>query len=372
MPEEKVSKPESGAHPLVLDRELLFRLSFFAAFAWLLWQIWQIFSPFIPTLMAAATLVFVFQPAYRWILRRVRGRATIAALIGTLALLSVLIVPAVLMGWLLSREIATAIPTLQEWVRRIHEEGTPGALAVLPESVVDLVNRADAFVGSWGLDLNGLLVSGLSHVGDIVTSFGAGFVGNILLVALNVAVLAIGVFFFLRDGEVWLRAAVEIIPLQPRHKTLLLTRLDETLAAVIRGQLVTALVQGLLAGIGFGIAGLPHAVLLGFATCVSSLIPLVGAAGIWVPAAIYLFYVGPTWAAIFMLVWGIGVISLVDNILKPLLIGGKAKIPTFLLFFGILGGLELYGFLGIIVGPLLIGLMLTFVAIYREEMRAEA
>jgi predicted PurR-regulated permease PerM len=108
--------------------------------------------------------------------------------------------------------------------------------------------------------------------------------------------------------------------------------------------------------------------MLGFGAAFLSLIPFVGAAGVWVPCAAYLFYVGPTWARIFMVIWGIFVISLVDNFLKPLLIGEKARIPTFLLFFGILGGLKLYGFLGVILGPLLIGLLLTFAAIYREEL----
>jgi predicted PurR-regulated permease PerM len=185
---------------------------------------------------------------------------------------------------------------------------------------------------------------------------------------MNVAILAIGIFFFLRDGGRWVRAILDVVPLEQQHKDLLMRRLDETLAAVVRGQLVTAAAQGALSAIGFAIAGLPHPVMLGFGAAFLSLIPFVGAAGMWVPCAAYLFYVGPTWAAIFMVIWGVLAISLVDNLLKPVLIGEKARIPTFLLFFGILGGLQLYGFLGVILGPLLIGLLLTFAAIYREEL----
>jgi predicted PurR-regulated permease PerM len=129
---------------------------------------------------------------------------------------------------------------------------------------------------------------------------------------------------------------------------------------------LTALAQGCLAGAGFAVAGVPVPVLLGLFTFTNSFIPFLGAASVWIPSAFWLFMQGQHVAALGLALYGALVISVVDNILKPLIIGERTKVPVLLLFFTILGGLKVYGFLGIFLGPIIIALGMAFLTIYRE------
>ena len=140
-----------------------------------------------------------------------------------------------------------------------------------------------------------------------------------------------------------------------------LSYLDTQFNAVL-----TAASQGFLAGVGFALAGVPVPVFLGFTAAFAALVPPFGPTLVWLPVALYQLTQSKA-AGLFLLLWGALVVSTVDNFLRPMLIGSKAKLPFLLLFFGILGGLRTYGFLGLILGPLLIAMTLAFIQIYREE-----
>jgi predicted PurR-regulated permease PerM len=135
--------------------------------------------------------------------------------------------------------------------------------------------------------------------------------------------------------------------------------------AVVRAIFLTALVQGVMTGLGCQVAGVPVPILLGLVAFVNSFIPFLGAASVWIPVTIWLFYNDQLLAAWGMLLWG-GVISVVDNIMKPWIIGNHAKLPLFWLFFTTLGGLKVYGILGIFLGPIILSMGMAFLAIYRE------
>jgi predicted PurR-regulated permease PerM len=151
------------------------------------------------------------------------------------------------------------------------------------------------------------------------------------------------------------------------HKSKILTRLDQTIRAVVKGMLVTAIVQGLLAGMAYWALDVPFPMGLTALTTVLAPIPFGGTGLVWGPVALYLFWVGASGKALVMLVWGIGVVSMVDQFLRPWLIGQDVQIPVLLLVLSVLGGLALYGLLGLFVGPILISLLMTAVQIYREE-----
>jgi predicted PurR-regulated permease PerM len=172
--------------------------------------------------------------------------------------------------------------------------------------------------------------------------------------------------FFLR-GEEYYRAAMDLLPFTHEQKQSVARKLYDTFAAVINGVFLIALLQGFLTGIGFALFGVPLAVLWGFVAAVLALLPVGGAALVWVPGVIFLFAQDATGKAALLLIWGLAVVSLVDNILKPLLIGRKAKIPMFILFLALLGGLQVYGALGLLFGPLVVTLLMTFIQIYRDE-----
>lgn len=141
---------------------------------------------------------------------------------------------------------------------------------------------------------------------------------------------------------------------------------SKTVTAVVRSMFVTALVQGTLAGAGFAVAGLPVPILLALVTAINSFIPFLGAASVWFPASIWLILQEEYLKGIGLGLYGFLVISMIDNFIKPLLIGESTKIPVFLLFFTILGGLQVYGVLGIFLGPIILSLGMAFLTIYRE------
>jgi predicted PurR-regulated permease PerM len=173
-------------------------------------------------------------------------------------------------------------------------------------------------------------------------------------------------FFFFRDGEKMVRAFRDLIPMEAEHKDAILARFYDTVSAVVQGTLITAAVQGLLAGIGIAIVGVPFAILLGVATSFISLLPF-GGPLVWISVVIYLLIGGAYFRAAFLVAWGVLVIGSADNVIRPLIIGGRTQIPTIFLFFGILGGLQAYGFLGIFLGPAVIAILVAFIRIYREE-----
>jgi predicted PurR-regulated permease PerM len=143
-------------------------------------------------------------------------------------------------------------------------------------------------------------------------------------------------------------------------------RVYQTITAVISGALLTAGAQGLLAMIGYLIAGVPLAVFFGVLTGISGMIPVVGAGLIWAPIAVFVFLEDPSWG-IFVAVWGFVLVSLADNFLKPVLIGSQARMPILLVFCAIIGGMNVYGVTGVIIGPILIAVLLAFITIYRDS-----
>src|SRR5205085_4498573 len=186
----------------------------------------------------------------------------------------------------------------------------------------------------------------LSQMGDLAK--------NAFNALMSFLVMIFTLFFFFKDGRRLYHSLYRLIPMEETHKYQIFQKLDMTLNAVVQGIVVTAIVQGLLAGAAYWFLDVPFPIILTCLTALLSLLPFGGTALVWGPAAIYLFGVGPVWKAVAMLVWGTVVVTMTDNFLKPLLIGQGAGIPTLFLFFGILGGLAAYGFIGLFLGPIFI------------------
>ena len=311
-------------------RQMLFGGFFFTVLLFLLYQFYLVFSFFLVPLSWAGLLALVFYPLYAATVRLLRGREGLAALSFTLL---------VILGWLQS--LKESLPG------RIWERLAP----VLREWKVD-----PATVGLRAGDTVSKFL--VSQVGLLATN-ALRFVGNFFLVAF-------ALFFCFRDGERMVRAFRDLLPMEARHKDLILVRLHEALSAGVQGTLLTAAVQGFLAGFGFWLLSVPFSILLGGATALLSMIPFGGPA-VWIGATIYLVLAGEWVRAGLMALWGMLIVGSADNIIRPMVIGGRTQLPTIFLFFGILGGLQAYGFLGVFVGPVLIAILVAFLRIYREE-----
>ena len=200
------------------------------------------------------------------------------------------------------------------------------------------------------------------------------FLASIPSVLLNLFVMVFVVFYFLRDGSALGAKIKNILPLTEPHKQEVLDKFHHVTYGVFYGNITVAIVQGILGIIGFALLGVPSPILWGFVMMLFALVPYFGSAIIWLPAALNLIFIGYLQndtsfiiRGTILIAYGVLVISTIDNILKPKLIGLKAKIHPILVLIGVLGGLSLFGFIGFIIGPLMLALLVTFIDVYEKE-----
>jgi predicted PurR-regulated permease PerM len=354
-----------------MSREQLFAAFFFAVFLFLLWQLALFVAPFFTPLVWAAILALVFYPVTAWLVRAFRGRRTLAATVLVVAVTVVVILPAFLIGSMLVREATGAY-------HRVHESVAGGEMSQVVAQIQasrlgGLWNRLAPWLEQFSLDLSDLLLRATNLVSTFVVDQAGALARNVLGTVVSFVLMLVALFFFFRDGEAIADGLRDLLPMERAHKAAVFDRLYATLTAVVQSMVVTAVAQGILAGIGFWlIGGLRFSLFLGVLSGVGSFLPLAGPALVWGGAAIWLALTGSAGHAIGIALWGTLVVSTADNWIKPLLIGGRAQLPTFPLLIAILGGLQVYGFLGVFLGPVVLAILYAFVEIYREEYHDDA
>lgn len=322
----------------------------------------MVLRPFASALLWAVVLSFSIWPIYSRLLRLVGNRRTLAALLMTLSMMLIVLLPFLIVGLTLAdnvKELTAAArswiaggpPASPAWLVKVPVVGAQAAnyWQSLAEDTAKLWSETQRFiepVSSW------LLKVGLA--------LGAG------LIELTLSVFI--AFFLFRDGvAVGQRLSASVERIGGERGRHLLTVAGKTIRGVVYGILGTALAQAVVAGIGFLIAGVPGAALLALLTFFFSVVPILGTALAWGPAAIWLFHQGSTGWGIFMLIWGLGVAN-IDNVVKPWLISQGSDMPFILIFFGVLGGALAFGFIGVFLGPTLLAVGYRLV----EEWSASA
>jgi len=334
---------------------------FFAAFLFLLYQLYSVFSGFLTPIIWAAILAMLFFPLYTIVLRWCGGRETLAALALTLGITAGVVLPTVSLSSVITREGASLYQRLSEYV-------TSGELnASIQRLHVSRFGRLVDRLEGYEIDWNAAARSSVDTVSSVIVSQVTSVARNVAVFLLDFTIMVFTLFFLFRDGEHLYRGLRDLIPMDPGHKDAIFSVLYQTLSAVTQGMVATALAQGVLTWVALWALGLPYTAFLGVVAGFLSLIPFVGAAGVWIPCTIYLAATGDLVRAIILLVYGSLVISMVDNVLRPLLIGGQTRLPTLFLFFGILGGVQTYGVLGIFLGPVLLAIVIAFIRIYQEQ-----
>jgi predicted PurR-regulated permease PerM len=218
-------------------------------------------------------------------------------------------------------------------------------------------------IQAWALD------GGKALLALLVASSGAFFAG-VLGVVVEVGLTLFLLFFFLRDGREMVMRALVLVPMTPERKADLVDHLAAVIRAVALGTLLTAVVQGTLVGMSFAFTGLPSPVVFGVLAMLAALVPLVGSSLVWVPAAFVLVAHNRVGAALFLAFWGLVIVSVVDNIVRPLVVSGRAQISTLPVLLGLVGGLATFGAIGIILGPVVIALALALFRFAEEEHSA--
>jgi predicted PurR-regulated permease PerM len=349
-----------------VSREHLFAAFFFAAFVFLLYQFGLFLAPFSTPLVWAAILALAFYPLTTRLTWLLRGNRTAAALVLVLLVIAVVVLPSVYLGSLVVRQATAAYQHVQEMATsgelgRLIEQARASRLGLLWQRL------AGPFQDKVQLDPAALIVTATNWISQQILGQTTALAKNALLTLLNFLLMLVALFFFFRDGERMATRFGDLVPMAPGHKAVVFRRLYDTLTAVVQSMVVTAVAQGTLAGLGYWLlTDIPFALFLAFLTGVASFLPLAGPALIWGSVAAYLALSGSPGQAVAIAIWGVVPVSTVDNVIKPLFIGGRAQLPTLLLLFALIGGVSAYGFLGVFLAPVLLATLLAFTDIYRE------
>lgn len=348
-----------------MTRQQLFGVCFFGVLLFLLYQIALIFRPFLLPVLWAVILAHLTYPIHVRATGLLGDREVLSAGLLTAAIMALGVVPVVMLSVMLVREAGAAYTAVELWIQSGGVARVPDNLAKLPfgGSLQELIG----WVVVSQVDLAAMLLQSVKTLKGFAVEELAVLAENAFFLAVNFLVMIFTLFFFFKDGARMVQGLYGVIPLEESHKDQIFTRLDQTLRAVVKGILVTALVQGVLAGMAYWTLGSPFPIFLMALTMVLAPLPFGGTALVWGPVALYLYWAGPVWKALAMVAWGVGVVTMVDNVLKPLLIGKGAQLPLLFLFFSILGGLAVYGMIGLFLGPIILSLLNAAIEIYRDE-----
>jgi predicted PurR-regulated permease PerM len=327
-----------------------------ALFAWIVW-------PFYGAILWAAILAILFRPVYRRMADALRQRCTLAALVTLLVILTIVVLPMATVALMLvqeTRQVYQAIQSgeldLAEWSRRIAS-AMPGWIGSALEHF-GLTDAASvrAQVSEWASGSASVLATQALNIGQ-----------NAIDLLVNLFITLYLAFFFMRNGDALLRRIERAVPLPTSVQDRLLWQFTITTRAIVKGSLVVAMVQGMLGGLIFWILGIGAPVFWGVVMAFLSLLPAVGAAVVWAPVALYFLVSGALLKGLALLAYGVLVIGLVDNVLRPTLVGSDTRIPDYVILITTLGGIAVMGVNGLVVGPLIAAMFISVWAVLAES-----
>jgi predicted PurR-regulated permease PerM len=355
----------TASSPLNQERYRRFCIAFLAVGISILFfmVIWDFLMP----LLLGGIFAGLLQPVYKRFLGWFGGRKPAASIVTLLLTIILIGLPLLILGGVVAEQAVRVSQASFAWME-LHltqaeiNTGEAKLIEHFPqlEGLLPQKERMVEAAGKLASELASFLVRNLA----IVTSGAASFL-------LNAFVMLYGMYFFLMNGPAFLEKLLHFAPLTRANKVDILGRFTEVSRATIKGSMVIGFIQGLLGGIGFHFAGIEGAAFWGTIMMVLSIIPGIGTPLVWLPAVVMLFVKGETGPAVMLLVWSVAVVSSIDNVLRPRLVGKDAGLPDLLILVGTLGGIFLFGAVGFIVGPVICALFITIWEIYHKAYQVE-
>jgi predicted PurR-regulated permease PerM len=332
-----------------------------------LYLCWTMLRPFVEVVLWAVVLVIVFFPVHRRIQARV-GSPGWSAVLSCLLVIVVILVPLTLLTFAVVNELADFAQMLQP--QPDGTGGAAGAAAGLLDPNSPYFGPVVQWLGQY-VDLNKFasqefIAERLKGVSGAIAARTLGFVGGFVGFVVEVFFVIFTMYYLFRDGERLRAAAYEMAPLSDSKAREIFDRTGEVISASVYGVLVIAVIQGVLGGLAFWVLGLPSPLLWGVVMIFLSMIPMLGAFIVWVPAALYLGLTGHWASALILTVWGALVIGSADNFLRPKLVGERTRLHELLIFFSVLGGLQVFGVLGIVLGPVIVAITIALLDVLRH------
>ena len=338
-------------------------IALLAATAAGLYLCWLMLLPFINVLAWAVVLVVVFYPVHRRLVARTNRPAT-SAIISCLLVILVILLPLSLITLALVREVSGAAQGLQHQFNAILDPGS-----AIGRTAARIVGWLGNFIDVEQLRDPQSIQERLQQVAGSVAQRTLGLVGGALGVVVQIFFIIFTMYYLFRDGAKIVNALPDILPLERTQSEKIFTRTKDVISASVNGVLVIAAIQGALGAVAFFALGVPSALVWGVVMTFLSLIPMAGAFIVWVPAAIFLAVTGHWVKAALLVAWGALVIGTVDNFLRPKLVGERTKLHELFIFFSVLGGLNVFGVLGLVLGPVVLAITLALLDVMRHADR---
>lgn len=326
--------------------------------------VYRIVAPFLAPIAWAAFIGFLLQDQQQQLTRLMRGRASISAFTLTMLVLILFLGPLTAIAIAFAGQATELAGRLQTWLGDRQTTSISG-IDQIP-GVGRLLEWLNQNLEITTVQVQDWLVEGGRNLFQHLASYGGvaflGAVGTVLSFTVMLFIL----FFIIRDGRPIARLGAALVPLPPDRREALGERLSSVTRAVVRGTVLTSLIQGFLLGVGFALSGMPAPVVFGVLAAVLSVVPFGGTALVWIPALVIVLVQGNYGPAVGIALTGT-IVSSVDNFIKPMLISGRSPLPTLAVFIGVLGGLAAFGLIGLFVGPLVIALVLALIEFAREN-----
>lgn len=329
---------------------------------------WRVLSPFLTPILLAAVVVMLTFGMFERLAARIGERRNTAALLMLLFVTLALALPSLMLVSLLVQEATSLFVKLQAADFR----------AFLDSFQVDqrlaTVKRIAPWLKIESIQVGDVVMNVVRQIPALVATHGGKVLAGFFNIFLGFIMMLLAAFVLYTYGDRIGREVKLLSPLPDVYDEEIMLKFRGVIDATFRGQMLTALAQGFVAGVGLAIAGVPGAILWGAVAAIASLVPMVGAGAVWVPATIYLGFMASQgsvgwWRPIFMLIWGVAVVSLVDNVIRPLVMRRGVNLHPIVLLFAILGGLQVFGFTGLFLGPLIIALLITVAEIYKTAFQ---
>jgi predicted PurR-regulated permease PerM len=338
-------------------------LALLLATAVALYLCWLMLQPFVNVLAWAAVLVIFFYPVHSRLVRRTQRPAT-SALLSSLFVIIVILLPLTLITLAVVKEMSGVLQNLQANAAMLLNTNSP------------VTGRFIGWLGHYvnldQLSSQDFLLERLRGLSGTIAGSTLGFVGGLVGAIVQVFFVIFTMYYLFRDGERIMRALPEMLPLERAQSEAIFARTRDVISASLYGVLVIAMIQGALGGLAFWALGLPSAIVWAVVMTFLSMIPMAGSFFVWVPAAIYLGITGHWGKALILVAWGSLVIGTVDNFLRPKLVGERTRLHELFIFFSVLGGLKVFGVLGIVLGPVVLAITLALLDVFRHADRSRS
>jgi len=301
-------------------------------------------KPFISAILTAIFLAYVFYPIYSRLNGKLK-RKNLSSLLMVILIILLIFIPLLFSINAIVREV-------------INVYGTQINYDIIPDSLVSYFEKINLKIY-----INNLVDQFVSYVTKNIPNLFLFLPNKILDVVISIFIM----FFLFRDGKEIINWLEGLVPLSKEQKKKFIDKFNNMSSAVIYGYLLTAFAQGLIGGLGFWLLGISNPILWGTIIMIFGLIPFIGAVFVWLPLGIYQLLIGNVWGGLGVLIFGALIISLIDNFLKPKLISKKTDVHPIVILLGIIGGLKLFGFIGLFVGPIVLSMLIVFLELYKGE-----